>query len=78
MHEKEYKNKLLQKRQKNSNNKKSRVMARVEHIFALKENSLNGMYLHYRNLGRLSAGIGLMNMTYNLFRLVQLDVIGQR
>jgi len=33
-----------------------------------------GMYLHNRNLGRVSAGIGLMNVTYNLFRLVQMEL----
>jgi IS5 family transposase len=78
IHEKGYRYKPLQKRQKNANKKKSRVRARVEHIFAFMENSMNGIYLHYRNLGRVSAGIGLMNMTYNLFRLVHLDVTGQR
>lgn len=35
---------------------------------------MNGMYLHYRSLGRVSTGIGLMNVTYNLCRMVQLDV----
>ena len=78
IHEKGYRNRPLQKRQKNANRKKSRVRARVEHIFAFMENSMNGMYLHYRNLGRVAAGIGLMNVTYNLFRLVQMDVTLQR
>ena len=41
--EKGYRYKQLQKRQKNANKKKSRVRARAKHIFALKENSLNGM-----------------------------------
>jgi hypothetical protein len=53
-------------------------MERVEHIFAFMEYSMNGIYLHYRNLGRVSGGIGLMNLTYNLFRLVQLLVTRQR
>lgn len=74
IHEKGYRNKPLQKRQKAANKRKSKVRARVEHIFAFMENSMNGMYLHYRNLHRVSAGIGLMNVTYNLFRLVQMEV----
>ena len=78
IHEKGYRNKPFQKRQKNAYKKELWVMARVEHIFAFMENSMNGNYLHYRNLGRVSGGIGLMNMTYNLFQLVQLLVTGQR
>ncbi len=61
-HEKGYRNKPLQKRQKAANKRKSKVRARVEHIFAFMENSMNGMYLHYRNLGRVSAGIELMHV----------------
>jgi IS5 family transposase len=72
--EKGYLNKPLRKRQIDANKRKSKVRARVEHIFAFMENSMNSMYLHYRDLARIKAGIGLMNMTYNLFRLVQLEV----
>jgi IS5 family transposase len=78
IHVKGYRIKPLQKRQKNANKKNSRIRARVEQIFAFKKRSMNGMYLHYRNHGRVSAVIGLMNMTYNLYRLVQLDNILQR
>ncbi len=67
MNDERYRNKPLQKRQKNANNKKSRVRESVEHIFAFMVNSMNGMYLHYSNLVRVSAGISLMNITYNLF-----------
>lgn len=78
IHEKGYRNKPLRKRQMDANKRKSKVRARVEHIFAFMENSMNSMYLHYRDLARIKAGIGLMNMTYNLFRLVQLEVTLQR
>ncbi len=37
-------------------------------------NSMNEMYLRYRNFVRNQAGIGLMNLTYNLFRLAQLNI----
>jgi IS5 family transposase len=74
IHEKGYRNKPLTKRQQQRNKKKSRIRARVEHIFGFMTNSMNEMYLHYRNFIRNQAAIGLMNLTYNLFRLVQLNV----
>lgn len=37
---------------------------------------MNGMHLHYRNLGWVSAGTGWMNMTHNLLRLVQFKLFG--
>jgi transposase, IS5 family len=74
IHEKGYRNKPLTKRQQQRNKKKSKIRARVEHIFGFMTNTMNEMYLHYRNFARNGAGIGLMNLTYNLFRLVQLKV----
>lgn len=74
IHEKGYRSNPLTKRQQQGNRKKSKIRARVEHIFAFMTNSMNEIYLHYRNFVRNAAGIGLMNLTYNLFRLVQLKV----
>jgi IS5 family transposase len=74
IHEKGYRGKPLTKRQQQRNRKKSKTRARVEHIFGFITNSMNKMYLHYRNFGRNQTAIGLMNLTYNLFRLVQLKV----
>ena len=74
IHEKGYRNKPLTKRQQQRNKKKSKTRARVEHIFGFMTNTMNEMYLHYRNFVRNQAGIGLMNLTYNLFRLVQLNI----
>jgi len=74
IHEKGYRYKKLTKRQQQHNRKKSKIRARVEHIFGFMTNSMNEMYLRYRNFIRNQAAIGLMNLTYNLFRLVQLKV----
>lgn len=74
IHEKGYRGKPLTKRQLKRNKTKSKTRARVEHIFGFMTNTMNGMYLRYRNFVRNQAGIGLMNLTYNLFRLVQLKV----
>lgn len=74
IHEKGYRNKPLTKRQQQSNKTKSKTRARVEHIFGFMTNTMNEMYLRYRNFVRNQAGIGLMNLTYNLFRLAQLNI----
>src|SRR4051812_12105050 len=75
IHEKGYRNRPLTKGQQKSNHRKSKWRARVEHIFGFMTNTMNGMYLHYRSLLRNTAAIGLTNLTYNLFRLVQLKVV---
>jgi IS5 family transposase len=69
-----YRHKKLTGVQRQLNKKKSKIRARVEHIFGFMTNSMNEMYLQYRNFIRNRAAIGLMNLTYNLFRLVQLKV----
>lgn len=74
VHEKGYRNQPLTKRQMQRNRKKSKTRARVEHIFGFMTNSMNGMVVRSRSLIRASATIGLMNLTYNLCRLVQLNV----
>jgi IS5 family transposase len=63
IHEKGYRNNPLSTKQKKINKKKSKIRARLENIFAFMENTINSMYLYYRNLKRINTGIGLMNMT---------------
>lgn len=58
--------------QKENNREKSRVRSRVEHIFGFMEMSMNGMYVNCIGIKRASAIIGLMNLTYNMFRKIQL------
>jgi IS5 family transposase len=74
VHEKGYRNKPLTKRQQQRNRKKSKTRARVEHIFGFMTNSMNAMFIQSRSLIRASAVIGMTNLTYNLFRLVQLNI----
>lgn len=73
--EKGYKNKPLTEEQKANNRIKSKVRSRVEHVFGFMENSMGGMY--FRNIGftRIAGAIGLMNLTYNMFRKIQLSDI---
>lgn len=73
--EKGYRNRPLTEEQKTNNTEKSRFRSRVEHIFGFMEMSMNTMYLQCIGLKRATAIIGLMNLTYNMFRKLQLDVI---
>jgi IS5 family transposase len=73
--EKGYKNKPLTQAQKDSNMEKSRTRSRVEHIFGFMEMSMNEMYLYSIGQKRIADMIGLMNLTYNMFRKIQLQAI---
>jgi IS5 family transposase len=73
--EKGQKNAPLTQSQKDSNTEKSRTRSRVEHIFGFMEMSMNQMYLHCIGEKRTTAMIGLMNLTYNMFRKIQLQAI---
>lgn len=70
--EKGYRNHPLTDNQKASNKEKSKVRVRVEHIFGFIENSMNGSTIKTIGIKRAKALIGLMNLTYNLFRKVQI------
>lgn len=73
IHEKGYKNKPLTDEQKSSNNEKSKTRARVEHVFGFIENSMNGSSIRTIGIERAKVNIGMMNLTYNLFRYVFLS-----
>lgn len=72
IHEKGYKNNPLTEEQKESNHFKSKTRARVEHIFGFIENSMHGSFIRTIGLKRATAVVGLMNLTYNIFRAIQL------
>jgi len=72
IHEKGYRNTPLTEEQKESNRIKSKVRARVEHIFGFVENSMNGSFIRTIGIKRAVALVGLMNLTYNMFRAIQL------
>lgn len=74
IHEKGYRNKPLTETQIENNKIKSRSRVRVEHIFGFIENSMNGSFIRSIGIRRATAIIGLMNLTYNMFRAVQLCI----
>jgi IS5 family transposase len=73
IHEKGYRDNPLDVQQKMTNTIKSKIRARVEHIFGFMTNSMNDA-LHMKCIGikRVTSKIGLLNLTYNLFRFEQL------
>jgi IS5 family transposase len=66
-----YKNKPLTDRQIKANHVKSKTRSRVEHVFGFMEQSMNGLRLRSVGLLRATGIIGLINLTYNLFRFEQ-------
>jgi len=57
--------------QKTSNREKSKTRARVEHVFGFMEQSMNGLIVRSVGIVRATSIIGLINLTYNLFRYEQ-------
>ena len=78
VHEKGYRNKPLTDKQKASNKEKSKTRARVEHVFGFIEQSMNGLIVRSVGITRATGIVGLINLTYNLFRyeqVVRLNII---
>jgi len=74
VHEKGYKGKPLTDEQKADNREKSRIRVSVEHVFGFVENSMNGSIVRTVGIVRAKAKIGMMNLTYNISRCVQLKI----
>lgn len=72
IHEKGYRNKPLTEQQKTTNKEKSKVRARVEHVFGFMENSMGSMFYRKVGIKRAETIVGLMNLTYNMFRKIQI------
>ena len=72
VHEKGYRKKPLTQEQKANNTKKSKIRARVEYVIGFMEQSMNGLALKSVGIIRATEIIGLINLTYNLFRYEQI------
>lgn len=70
-----YKNSPLTDQDNAINKEKSRVRSRVEHVFGFMEGSMNGMNLYAIGIKRVEGLVGLMNLTYNMFRKIQIQTI---
>ena len=72
IHEKGYRGHPLNDQEKERNKKKSKIRVQVEHIFGFMENSMGGCFIRTIGKTRACAVVGLMNLTYNIFRAIQL------
>ena len=75
IHRKSHRNKPLSKREMQGNKARSKVRARVEHVFGAQSNDTGGTLVRSIGLARAKAKIGLKNLTYNMRHLVQLERI---
>ena len=73
VHRRAARNRPLSERQKAANTTRSRVRARVEHVFGHQENSMGGKIVRTIGIARARVKIGMMNLVYNMRRLVQLE-----
>lgn len=72
IYERAYRNRPLSDAQKESNRQKSRIRARIEHVFGFMSQSMKGFYLRYLWRRRNAAAIGLLNLIYKLARYEQI------
>ncbi len=72
VHKKGKRNQPLNERDKSANRKKSKIRARVEHIFGSMTNEQGGMFVRVIGLARAKTKIGLMNLVYNIRRCASL------
>jgi IS5 family transposase len=72
INKKGYRNRPLSKAVQSSNTVKSRIRSRVEHVFGFMEQSMNGLALKCVGIARATGILGLINLTYNIFRYEQI------
>ena len=72
VHERAYRNRPLSEEQKERNRRKSKVRARIEHVFGYMSQTMKGFYLRYIGRRRNAAAIGFINLIYNLARYEQI------
>jgi IS5 family transposase len=77
IHEKGSRAAPLTEEQKASNRGKSKVRARVEHLFAAQA-AMGGHLVRTIGLKRAEVKAGLLNLAYNMRRLVQLEALAAR
>lgn len=73
IHRKGHRGRPLGEREHRGNRTRSKVRARVEHVFGAQANDMGGTLVRSIGLVRARARIGLKNLAYNMRRLVQLD-----
>lgn len=73
IHQRASRNHPLSQAQEIANRKKSKIRARVEHVFGAQQTSPGGRIVRTIGIARAKAKIGLQNLAYNIRRLVTLE-----
>ena len=73
IHERAYRNRPLSEDQTEHNREKSRIRARVEHVFWAWIMGMGGKFLRTIGLANAKVQLGLKNLTYNLIRFTWLE-----
>jgi transposase, IS5 family len=73
IHNRGRRNRPLTEAQARANHRKSKVRARIEHVFGAQENAPGGRLVRTIGIMRAKIKIGLQNLAYNIRRLVFLE-----
>ena len=73
IHKRGRRNRPLTEAQGRANHRKSKVRARIEHVFGAQENAPGGRLVRTIGIVRAKVKIGLQNLAYNIRRLVFLE-----
>lgn len=72
IHRKARRNRPLSQREQQGNKSRSKIRARVEHVFGALTNDMGGTLVRSIGIARAKTRIGLKNMAYNMRRMVYL------
>ena len=75
IHRRGSRNKPLAAREEAANKTRSKVRARVEHVFGNQQGSMGGKLVRTIGIVRAAVKIGMQNLAYNMRRLVVLERI---
>jgi transposase, IS5 family len=73
IHERAYRSRPLTEEQQENNREKSKIRARVEHVFGAIVNEMGGKLVRVIGIERAKVCLGLKNLAYNLKRFVFLE-----
>jgi IS5 family transposase len=75
IHQRGNRGKPLTPRQEAANKTRSKVRARVEHVFGIQHGAMGGKFVRTIGIVRAAVKIGMQNLAYNMRRLVVLERI---
>ena len=73
IHRRAWRNHPLSQAQERTNRNKSRIRARIEHVFGAQQTAPGGRVVRTIGIVRARAKIGLQNLAYNIRRLIALE-----